>query len=167
MILRNSIRLKAYDDVAEQIYQFFGDLAHTCRDRSIGRSVPPLLMKGSPLLIMVDILAAALGIWLVAAAVMGYSIRRLRILERCAYVLAGVCVFLPAAVQPSARWINLAGLIFVGCIAAWHRWGPSAAKASAPAADQNESLPRDAAALPKNEREALEKMGVMGTIEGA
>ena len=84
-----------------------------------------LLMKGNPLVIILDVAAAALGIWLVSAAVMGFSKRPLRPLERLAYVVAGVSVFLPATVQPQARWINLVGLVLVALIAAWHRWGPS------------------------------------------
>jgi TRAP-type uncharacterized transport system fused permease subunit len=124
-----------------------------------------LLMKGSPLLIVLDVAAAALGIWLVSAAVMGFSKRRLRALERLAYVVAGASVFLPATVQPQARWVNLGGLVLVALIAAWHRWGPSVSDAAPPLPDAEPA--GQAIRLPTNEQEALEKMGVRGTIEGA
>jgi TRAP-type uncharacterized transport system fused permease subunit len=126
-----------------------------------------LLMKENPLFIVIDVAAAALGIWLVAAAVMGYSTRPLRAIERLVYVIAGVCTFLPASVQMSGRWVNVGGVVLAALIAGWHRWGIGAPEKSSLPAPATEDLAGKMSVMPTNEQEALEKMGIRGTIEGA
>ena len=127
---------------------------------------PPLLMKGNPLIIILDVAAAAAGIWLVAAAVMGHSTRALRPIERLAYVVAGVAIFLPAAVQ-TGRWVNVGELVLAALIIAWHRWGPTILETRIEPSLVEEASGVPSMRLPANEQEALEKMGIRGTIEGA
>jgi len=69
-----------------------------------------LLMKGSPASIALDFALAVTGIWFIAAAMMGYSVRPLGIAERLLYAAAGVCTFMPANVLGAGRWINVAGV---------------------------------------------------------
>ena len=69
-----------------------------------------LLMKGSPGSIALDFALAVAGIWFIAAAMMGYSVRPLGIAERMLYCAAGVCTFMPADALGAGRWINLAGV---------------------------------------------------------
>ena len=126
----------------------------------------PLLMKGNPLIIIIDVAAAAAGIWLVAAAVMGYSTRALRPIERLAYVVAGVAIFLPAAVQ-TGRWVNVGELVLAALIAGWHRWGPTILDTRIEPSLVEDASSVPSMGLPASEQEALEKMGIRGTIEGA
>lgn len=77
-----------------------------------------LLMKGDPLLIVIDTLAALLGIWLLSASLMRYSVRHLGVVEAVAYGAAGLCLLLPVEAMAAGRWINLAGLIAAGVLLA-------------------------------------------------
>ena len=126
-----------------------------------------LLMKGHPLLIGLDVAAAVLGIWLVAAAVMGHSTRPLRAIERLVYVIAGVCTFLPGSVQMSGRWVNVGGVVLAALIAGWHRWGIWVPEKSYSPVQASDELAGQMPVIPTDEQEALEKMGIRGTIEGA
>jgi len=69
-----------------------------------------LLMKGDPLSIAVDVALAVVGVWFIAAAMMGYSLRTLPVPDRVVYCIAGVCIFMPANVLGAGRWINVAGV---------------------------------------------------------
>lgn len=77
-----------------------------------------LLMQGEPIMIIIDVAAAIVGVWFGAAAVMGYSIRRLAVAERAAYLVAGLFLLLPMAAFGVGRWINLAGLALAVAIMA-------------------------------------------------
>src|SRR6476620_3227430 len=57
---------------------------------------PTLLLEGPPLQIAIDFLAAIVGVWLVAAAMMGYARHPLNIFERLYYAVTGILIFLPA-----------------------------------------------------------------------
>jgi TRAP transporter 4TM/12TM fusion protein len=122
-----------------------------------------LLMKGDPLFIVIDSLTAVVGVWFVAAAVMGYAMRDLKQLDRVLYALAGIFLLLPVGAFAEARWLNIVG----GCLAAallarewlWRRAGrDTAAGAAAPVA-------RAAAATSADARAALDRAGVRGSGE--
>ena len=69
-----------------------------------------LLLKGDPASIVIDFLLAVAGVWFIAAAMMGYSVRPLRVLDRLGYAATGICIFMPAGAFGAGRWINLAGI---------------------------------------------------------
>jgi TRAP-type uncharacterized transport system fused permease subunit len=68
-----------------------------------------LLLKGDPLSIAIDTVTAVVGVWLISAAVMAYSVRDLGIVDRLGYGLAGFLLLLPVGAFPQARWCNVAG----------------------------------------------------------
>jgi TRAP-type uncharacterized transport system fused permease subunit len=70
----------------------------------------PLLMKGSPLAIAVDVALAVAGVWFISAAMMGYSVRPLGLGGRLLYCVTGICLFMPAGALGAGRWFNLAGV---------------------------------------------------------
>ncbi len=101
-----------------------------------------LLMQGPWLEIVLDFVTALVGVWFISAAIMGYSVRHLRIGDRALYFVAGFFLMLPAGSFDSARWFNIAGavmavaLIAVGSHAqpcAGDRRGNAAGKRIAPA----------------------------------
>jgi TRAP-type uncharacterized transport system fused permease subunit len=69
-----------------------------------------LLMRGEPIMIAVDVVAALVGVGFGAAGVMGYSVRHLALAERVVYLAAGLFLLLPMAAFGIGRWINLVGL---------------------------------------------------------
>src|SRR5215467_5913084 len=80
-----------------------------------------LLLKGNPIFIVSDFVTAIVGVWLISAAVMGYSVRPLRWLDRCAYLIAGVCLMMPVDAIPNARWLNVLGGLFALAVFVWER----------------------------------------------
>ncbi len=68
-----------------------------------------LLMNGSPMMIAIDFVMAAVGVWFGAAGVMGYSFRRLPAIDRIVYLLAGLCLLTPLGALGVGRWINAIG----------------------------------------------------------
>jgi len=69
-----------------------------------------LLMRGDPIMIVVDVAAALVGVGFGAAGVMGYSVRHLALAERVVYLATGLFLLLPMAAFGIGRWINLVGL---------------------------------------------------------
>jgi TRAP transporter 4TM/12TM fusion protein len=80
-----------------------------------------LLMRGDPWFIALDFVTAIAGVWFVAAAVMGYSIRRLIAVERVMHLIAGLCLLLPVGAVEAGRWVNLFGAVLAVAIVAWDR----------------------------------------------
>jgi TRAP-type uncharacterized transport system fused permease subunit len=80
-----------------------------------------LLMMGDPLLIALDFATAVVAIWVISAAFMGYSVRRLGLLDRLLYFIAGACLMLPVGSFAAARWFNGAGALMVVMLAVWER----------------------------------------------
>jgi TRAP transporter 4TM/12TM fusion protein len=70
-----------------------------------------LLMRGDPVLIVVDFVVAIAGVWFGAAGIMGYSVRPLGAPARIAYVAAGLCLLTPLDAFGVGRWINLTGAL--------------------------------------------------------
>jgi TRAP transporter 4TM/12TM fusion protein len=124
-----------------------------------------LLMKGDPVFIVLDSVTAVAGVWLISAAVMGYSVRHLGVLDRFIYGAAGLFLLLPVGAFAEARWFNIAG----GCIAValfgWERSRRKAAE-SAPAAMAAAVTPSAPMPVNPTDRALLDRMGVRGTGEG-
>jgi len=80
-----------------------------------------LLMKGEPLAILIDFVTALVGVWLISAAMMGYSINKLELAQRLVYGLAGICLLLPVNAFEMARWFNVAGAGLVLTLFLHHR----------------------------------------------
>ncbi|HEY5896266.1 MAG TPA: TRAP transporter fused permease subunit [Burkholderiales bacterium] len=72
-----------------------------------------LLLAGNPWLIALDSFTAVAGVWLVSAAMMGYSVRALGPIARMYYGFAGLFLMLPAESFAQARWFNAAGALMV------------------------------------------------------
>lgn len=70
-----------------------------------------LLMSGNPWLIALDSATAVAGVWLISAAMMGYSIRYLKIPSRLYYAATGFLLMLRAESFVEARWCNAAGAL--------------------------------------------------------
>lgn len=88
-----------------------------------------LLMKGEPWMIVLDFVTAIAGVWFVAAAVMGYSVRHLGAVERLVHLAAGLALMLPVGAVAQGRWINALGAMLAMAIVAWYRLRRSAAAA--------------------------------------
>jgi TRAP transporter 4TM/12TM fusion protein len=80
-----------------------------------------LLLSGTPAMITLDFVTAVIGVWLVSAAMMGYSVRRLAPAWRLFYGVTGICLLLPVGVMAQGRWINLAGACLVVLLFFWER----------------------------------------------
>lgn len=80
-----------------------------------------LLLKGDPATIALDVALAVAGVWFIAAAMMGYSVRALGWAARAYYALTGVTLFMPADAFGSGRWINAAGMGFALALFFWER----------------------------------------------
>lgn len=126
-----------------------------------------LLMKGDPIWIAVDSITAVIGVWLISAAVMAYSVRDLWASDRLLYGIAGLLLLLPVGAFPAARWCNIAGAILAVSLLLRERYlKPAAAPAPAHAMTNGKSASAPApAALPTPaEQEAIRKrLGIRGS----
>lgn len=123
-----------------------------------------LLLKGPPMQIAIDFAVAVAGIWLVAAAMMGFARHRLGLLERAYYAAAGILLFLPAGTLGLWRWPTLVGAVMAALIVAREALfarSTAAPSAAAPVAEVPKPAPTG------DHTTMLDRMGVRGTIEGA
>jgi TRAP transporter 4TM/12TM fusion protein len=88
---------------------------------------PTLLLKGTWPLIAANFLTGVAGVWFVAAAGMGYSVRHLRGIDRLAYGLVGVFLLLPIELSALATWLNIAGVVLGFGLVLWERLRPAPA----------------------------------------
>jgi TRAP transporter 4TM/12TM fusion protein len=72
---------------------------------------PTLLAKGDLFYIGIDLASALAGVWLISAALTGYSIRVLPILNRAIFAVAGIALMLPIGIFNGSRFVSLAGLV--------------------------------------------------------
>jgi TRAP-type uncharacterized transport system fused permease subunit len=128
-----------------------------------------LLMKGDPLFIVLDTATAVAGVWFISAAVMGFSLRPLKLLDRLIYGIAGIFLLLPVGAFAEARWFNVAGAVIAVAIVAWEWFNRRMAKAPvgglAPA-EASASASAGAPIATGQQRAFLDRMGVRGTGEG-
>jgi TRAP transporter 4TM/12TM fusion protein len=80
-----------------------------------------LLMQGDPFMILVDFVAAVAGVWLGAAAVIGYSVRLLGAWTRLYYGAAGLFLLVPLYAFEAGRVVNIAGACMALALFFWER----------------------------------------------
>jgi TRAP transporter 4TM/12TM fusion protein len=80
-----------------------------------------LLMQGSAAAILIDFAAAVIGVWLVSAAMAGYSVRRMGALDRLLYALAGLALLVPLEAFGAGRAVNIAGAALAAALFIWER----------------------------------------------
>jgi TRAP transporter 4TM/12TM fusion protein len=91
-----------------------------------------LIMRGSAVMIVIDFVTAVAAVWLLSAAIMGYSTRPLGLLDRGLYFVAGVCLMMPVNIFPEARYVNIVGALLGIGLLIWERFGRTE-RAAAPA----------------------------------
>jgi len=77
-----------------------------------------LLLRGNSIHILVDIATAISGIWFISAAMIGYTLKEIRIFKRIILAIAGACLLLPIGIFSQARYINIIGAC-LGAILLW------------------------------------------------
>jgi hypothetical protein len=68
-----------------------------------------------------DTALAVAGIWFIAAAMMGYSVRPLGWTARLYYGITGIVIFMPADAFGAGRWINAAGIGLAVALFFWEK----------------------------------------------
>jgi len=71
---------------------------------------PSLLLQGSVQSVVIAVITAIAGVWLICAAVTGYLFRNMDIPTRIATGIAGFAMLVPANAVPQGRWVDLAGV---------------------------------------------------------
>jgi TRAP transporter 4TM/12TM fusion protein len=125
-----------------------------------------LLLKGDPLFIALDTVTAVAAVWFVSAAVMGYSVRHLGLVDRLVYGLAGFFLLLPVGSFAEARWFNIAGAVMSVGLLLFERTRRRSEQPTEPAAAPVAASTPAAAAPSATDRAFLDRMGVRGTGEG-
>src|SRR5262249_7360243 len=123
-----------------------------------------LLLKGDPLFIVIDFVTAVAGVWLISAAVMGYSVRHLRLVDRIAYGVIGLCLLFPVASFPQAKYFHIAGAVMAVALLVFERMMRVQLRDARPAAPA-EAVAAPIVAVPSTaEQQALrEKYGIRGS----
>jgi TRAP transporter 4TM/12TM fusion protein len=80
-----------------------------------------LLMQGDPWHILIDFVAAIVGVWLVSAAMIGYSVRPLSALYRLCYGAIGLALLVPLGAFGGGRALNIAGACLAIGLFVWER----------------------------------------------
>ncbi len=125
-----------------------------------------LLLKGDPVFIVIDFVTAVAGVWLISAAVMGYSVRHLGWIDRLVYLVAGICLILPVGAFPAARWMNIAGALIALALFAWERVArPRRAESEAAPAPASAAAAPAAPATAAEQRAMLDRLGIRGSGE--
>ncbi|MBM9594457.1 TRAP transporter permease [Roseitranquillus sediminis] len=89
---------------------------------------PTLLLVGDPGPILISIVTATFGVFLITAGVVGFYRIRLGALLRAAFAVAGLATLFPADITPFGSLVDLCGVLAGGCLlAACHHWQRSTA----------------------------------------
>ncbi len=97
---------------------------------------PSLLMEGPVVSVVIAIVTAIAGVWLICAAVTGYMFRLIEPWLRLLTAIAGFGLLFPANALPYGTWVDVAGLVLGVAIVGWEliaRRNGAAAEAEAPA----------------------------------
>ncbi len=71
---------------------------------------PSLLLEGSLSSVVMAMVTALAGVWLICAAFAGYAVRVLTTPMRAGFAVAGLLLFIPAEALPHGEWTDYAGL---------------------------------------------------------
>jgi TRAP-type uncharacterized transport system fused permease subunit len=77
---------------------------------------PSLLLEGSVVSIVVDFIAALVGVWFICAAFAGYARRALSLPVRLAFGVVGLMLFIPVDAIKYGVWVDVAGVILGGAL---------------------------------------------------
>ncbi|MFL4970855.1 MAG: TRAP transporter permease [Xanthobacteraceae bacterium] len=123
-----------------------------------------LLLKGDPVFIVIDFVTAVAGVWLISAAVMGYSVRDLGWADRIVHMVAGICLIMPVGAFPAARWMNIIGAVMGLAVVVWER-----AVRRRPVEPQQPAAPvsplPDTPITAAEQRAMLDRLGIRGSGE--
>jgi len=123
-----------------------------------------LLLKGDPVFIVIDFVTAVAGVWLISAAVMGYSVRDLGWADRIVHMVAGICLIMPVGAFPAARWMNIIGAVMGLAVVVWER-----AVRRRPVEPQQPLAPvsplPDTPVTAAEQRAMLDRLGIRGSGE--
>ncbi|MFL5108439.1 MAG: TRAP transporter permease, partial [Xanthobacteraceae bacterium] len=123
-----------------------------------------LLLKGDPVFIVIDFVTAVAGVWLISAAVMGYSVRDLGWADRIVHMVAGICLIMPVGAFPAARWMNIIGAVMGLAVVVWER-----AVRRRPVEPQQPAAPvsplPDTPVTAAEQRAMLDRLGIRGSGE--
>jgi TRAP-type uncharacterized transport system fused permease subunit len=72
---------------------------------------PTLLLRGEPGQIILNVITAFVGVYIVSIAVVGYFTRRLNAIHRVGFALAGLLAMAPDTTFPFGGLISLAGAL--------------------------------------------------------
>lgn len=78
-----------------------------------------LLMQGDPGRIVIDFVAAILGVWLVSIGLAGYFMRPVGLLRRFAFAISGLLALIPAGAFPGAVWTDIVGVLGGIALVSW------------------------------------------------
>ena len=70
---------------------------------------PSLLLEGDLSSVVMAVVTALAGVWLVCAAFAGYALRALSVPMRIGFGIAGLLLFIPADAMPHGEWTDIAG----------------------------------------------------------
>ncbi len=73
---------------------------------------PPLIMKGSPVEVIVTFFTAVLGVWIASAGFLGYLFQRLGALSRVIFITVGLALLVPLGFVESSWMIRLTVAFF-------------------------------------------------------
>lgn len=80
---------------------------------------PTLVMIGKPFDIVIDAMTAILGVWFMAAALIGFLIGPLTKTERLVFAATGLALLMPTAAFAGAGWVNIAGIVVGAALLLW------------------------------------------------
>lgn len=70
---------------------------------------PSLIMKGTAFEVIVALVTAVAGVWLVTATLMGFGLRKLDPITRTGYFVAGVALLVPSGAFQGGGFVDIAG----------------------------------------------------------
>src|SRR5688572_22186744 len=92
---------------------------------------PAILIQGSVVDIVAVTVTSLFGIWLICAAMTGYSTRVMKWEMRLAFAAAGIMLLMPHQASDTMLWINIAGALAGIALIAWELRGRKAYSGSA------------------------------------
>jgi TRAP-type uncharacterized transport system fused permease subunit len=122
-----------------------------------------LLLKGDPVFIVVDTVTAIIGVWLISAAVMGYSVRHLRLVDRLVYGAAGLFLLFPVGAFLQAKYFNIAGAAMAVGLLAFEYAMRSRLRGVGPAPSAPVTAPVAATPTTAEQQVLREKYGIRGS----